>query len=286
MSLPTIGLVDAVGSSPLSGDTMAAHAVAVPKDVERFEGQVVVFLKDLLAGHDVGGQLRIRSQRGESVLVPAAEVGQFSLLSTNTPSWKLVPAGRDRLHEITVPRFLLRDVVSIELQAAGDEEAVSDEVFTNLTDALMRPKAVRFLNLTSARLDTFPAGIFAFERLESLNLGKNRIRAIPPEIGTLRYLKILKLSRNELTTLPEEIGRVKPLVELHASRNQIDRLPEKFWNLSSLELLNLGNNRLTAIPESITSLTRLKELELTNNPIPKSDRTRIDASLPHVTVEW
>ncbi|MFV2070727.1 MAG: leucine-rich repeat domain-containing protein [Pirellulales bacterium] len=286
MSLPSIGLVDAGGESSLPGDTMAAHAVAVPKEVERFEGQVVVFLDELLSDHDLGSHLRIRSQRGESVTVAADEVAGYSLLSTNTPSWKLVPAGRSRLHEITGPRFLLRDVASIELQAAGADEAVSDEVFTNLTDALMRPAAVRFLNLTSARLETFPAGIFEFQRLESLNLGKNRLAAIPPEIGTLRHLKSLKLSRNELATLPEEIGRLKQLVELHVSRNQIESLPEKFWNLDRLELLNLGSNRLTSIPESIASLTSLRELELAENPIPKSDRPQIEQWLPNVTVEW
>ncbi len=293
MDLPSIQIIEGGKASALTAEELSSAAVAVPKEVERFAGQVVVFLDELLAGRDVKDRLRCVSPRGESYILPASALAGHCLLSTNTPSWKLIPAGREQLDEITVPRFVLRAVETIELgveQAAAEDEAVagrgSDEVFTNLTDALMRPAVVRFLSLTSAHLDVFPPGIFELVNLESLNLGKNRIRDIPPEIGQLRNLEVLKLSRNRLQTLPEEIGRLKRLVELHVSRNEIATLPEKFWNLDRLTLLNLGRNRLTSIPDDVASLVSLGTLELDGNPIPRAARDRIERLVPRVTIEW
>jgi hypothetical protein len=260
--MPDIQLVAGSEQHRLEGSEIMARAVAVPKDMERFEGQVVVFLDELLADFGHPGTIRCVSPRGETYAFAAAEATKFSLLSTNTPSWKLIPAGRDQLHEITVPRFVLREVARIELGSTEAVEDASDQVFTNLTDALMKPRAVRFLNLTSAGLERFPSGVFELVRLESLNLGKNQIETIPPAIGDLSNLKVLKLSRNRLRSLPEEIGRLKLLTELHVSRNQIECLPEKFWNLERLELLNLGENRLSGVSESIRQLTHLRQLEL------------------------
>lgn len=286
MGLPNIELVVEGNQTMLASEQLADVAVAVPRDVQRFEGQVVVFLDDLLRDHSLERHIRCTSPRGETYTFPAGDVAGYCLLSTNAPSWKLVPAGRDKLSEITVPRFVLREVQRIELGVVAEDEAGSDEVFTNLTDALLRPKTVRFLNLTNAYLEVFPPGIFDLTNLESLNLGQNRIREVPPEIGTLRNLQVLKLSRNRLRALPDEIGRLKQLTELHASRNEIESLPEKFWNLENLQLLNLGSNRLTSIPDDIQSLKSLRELELDENPIPGQERQRIEQLLPNVSVEW
>ncbi len=286
MNLPNIELVAEGNQAVLPSEQLADVAVAVPRDVQRFDGQVVVFLDELLRDRHVEKHIRCTSPRGETFTFPAEDLAGHCLLSTNAPSWKLVPAGRDQLAEITVPRFVLREVQRIELGVVAEDEAGSDEVFTNLTDALLRPNRVRFLNLTNAYLEVFPPGIFDLTNLESLNLGKNRIRELPPEIGTLRGLQVLKLSRNLLRTLPGEIGRLKQMTELHVSRNEIESLPEKFWNLENLRLLNLGSNRLTSIPDDIRSLKSLRELELDENPIPREERQRIEQLLPNVSVEW
>jgi Leucine-rich repeat (LRR) protein len=287
MSVPNIRLVGDDRQWELPGDSLLARSVPVPAEIARFEGQVAVFLEDILSGQSLGQQICCVSPRGETFAFPAAEVSGYSLLSTNTPSWKLVPAGRTRLHEITVPRFVLREVTRIELGTSSSVSgSISGKVYSNLTDALMQPESVRFLALTSAGMERFPTGVFELLQLESLNLGKNSIEVIPPEIGTLRNLKVLKLSRNRLRTLPEEIGRLKQLTELHVSRNEIDHLPERLWNLDRLELINLGENRLRSMPPGISQLTALRSLELSGNPIPNGDRPSIQALIPQVSIEW
>ena len=286
MSVRSIRVVFPTHSEEFGAHRILEQAVPVPSEIARFENQQVVFLTRLLGAIDKDAAVRCVSEKGETVTIPADKRGHYSLLSTNAPSWKLVPGGSDQLHEITAPRFVLRDVAVIEVGVDVAHEQASDKVFTNLTDALMEPQSVRFLNLTSARIEEFPLGIFELVRLESLNLGKNQIRTVPPEIGRLHALKVLKLSRNKIEQLPEEIGRLKSLEELHVSRNQIDSLPQKFWNLQQLGVVNLGENRLTAIPDEIQGLTRLREIELAGNPIPKQDRRRIEQLIPHATVEW
>ncbi len=273
-------------SEEVGRDKILEQAVQVPSEIARFENQQVVFLDRLLAAIDKDAAVRCVSEKGETVTIQADKRDQYSLLSTNVSSWKLVPGGSDRLHEITVPRFVLRDVAVIEVGVDVEQDLASDKVFTNLTDALLEPRSVRFLNLTSARIEEFPLGIFELVHLESLNLRKNQIRTVPPAIGRLHNLKVLKLSRNQIEQLPEEIGRLKSLEELHISRNQIGSLPPKFWNLQQLGVINLGENRLTAIPGEIQGLTGLREIELAGNPIPEQDRRRIEQLIPHAKVEW
>jgi hypothetical protein len=286
LMMPGIELIVDRKRSIMTGEKILAHAVPVPEGVKRFEGQVAVFLNELLSEFGTTAGVRCVSPRGESYAFTWSQLPGFALLSTNTPSWKLVPAGRNQLQEITVPRFVLREVAVIEMGPHADSESPADQVYTNLTDALMNPAAARFVNLTSAHLEAFPMGLLDLVNLESLNLGNNRIHDIPPEIGDLRNLKVLKLSRNQLRTLPEEIGRLKRLSELHVSRNQIDTLPEKLWNLDQLEIINLGNNRLTSLPDGIVQLKSLREMELSDNPFSKEERQRIQERIPHVQIEW
>jgi len=286
MEHPSIQLTVDGTTSALKWEQLQTQAVEVPADIARFEGQLAIHLDDVLGPLTPDLQIGCRSSRGERVFFSAGEIAGYSLLSTNTPSWKLVPAGRDRLHEITVPRFLLREVAEIEIGSQLDQEDLSEQVFTNLTEAMLHAPAVRFLNLTSAGLESFPGGIFDLVRLESLNLGKNSIESLPPEIGELRNLKILKLSRNQIKTLPDEIGRLKQLTELHLSYNKLETLPEKFWNLTNLHLLNLGNNRLASIPDEIAQWTQLKNLELDHNRIPKTDRASIEQLVSQAMIEW
>jgi len=286
MSLPPIELIEAGTATSLPTDALLAKSVPVPADIARFPGQVVVPLEELLGPRGDDLQICCRGSRGECFAFDALKLADYSLLSTNTPSWKLVPAGRRQLAEITTPRFVLREVVSIEIGRDLAAKALSDQVYTNLTDALMEPQSVRFLSLTSAGLERFPKGVLELANLESLNLGNNSIEALPPEIGELRQLRVLKLSRNKLRTLPEEIGRLKQLNELHVSRNQLESLPEKLWNLAELQLLNLGTNRLKHVPDELAQLKNLRELELADNPIPPGERERIARLVPQAKIEW
>jgi Leucine-rich repeat (LRR) protein len=286
MLLPSIQLIEADANTELSADLLRSRSLPVPEDVARFPGQLAVPLDDLLGQRSSELQICCRGSRGESFSFPADKLSEYSLLSTNTPSWKLVPAGRRQLATITTPRFLLREVAAIEVGRDLAAQTQSDQVYTNLTDALLSPPSVRFLSLTSAGLERFPTGVFELSNLETLNLGNNAITSLPPEIGEMRQLKVLKLSRNRLRTMPEAIGRLKALVELHVSRNQLSSLPEKLWNLSELQLLNLGENQLSSIPDEISQLSGLRQLELANNPISPSDRQRIAKLVPHASIEW
>jgi len=286
MTHPSIQLTVEGKTSELTWERLLTQAVEVPADIARFEGQLVVHLDEVLGPLKSDLQVGCRSSRGERVSFASCEIPSYSLLSTNTPSWKLVPAGRDRLHEITTPRFLLREVTEIEVGSQLVQEDLSDQVFTNLTDAMLHARSVRFLNLTSAGLESFPGGIFDLVRLESLNLGGNAIEELPSEIGELRNLKVLKLSRNKIKTLPDEIGRLKHLNEIHLSYNEIEELPEKFWNLTNLQLLNLGSNRLTSISDEMARLTQLKDVELDNNCISQADRSSIEQLVPQALIEW
>ena len=97
MEHPSIQLTVDGTTSALTWEQLQTQAVQVPADIARFDGQMVVHLDDALGPLAPDLQVGCRSSRGERVFFAASEVASYSLLSTNTPSWKLVPAGRDRM---------------------------------------------------------------------------------------------------------------------------------------------------------------------------------------------
>ena len=133
VSVRSIRVVFPTHSEEFGAHKILEQAVPVPSEIARFENQQVVFLTRLLAAIDKDAAVRCVSEKGETVTIPADKRGQYSLLSTNVPSWKLVPGGSDQLHEITAHRFVLRDVAVIEVGVNIEQEQATDKVFTNLT---------------------------------------------------------------------------------------------------------------------------------------------------------
>ena len=131
--------------------------------------------------------------------------------------------------------------------------------------ALKSLKHLKWLNLTSQRLYTFPKVIADYyNKLEYLDVSYNGISSLPENIGNLVELDTLILYNNqygqELPSLPNSFGDLKSLKYLDLSDMYVKNIPESFGNLTNLVFLNLENNVIEKLPDTFGNLTNLKTL--------------------------
>ena len=71
--------------------------------------------------------------------------------------------------------------------------------FYKLEEAKLKPEMVVELNLSNAKLDTFPVAILQFKNIKFLILSHNNISEIPNEVNKLQQLIGLDLSNNPIS---------------------------------------------------------------------------------------
>ena len=146
---------------------------------------------------------------------------------------------------------------------------LSDNLITDIPDALSRLTSLKVLRLTSCRLMNV-ANLFNITQLTSLEelyLSDNPIKRLPEGLTKLHHLRKLHLKNCGLTEIGTDITQLTSLGELDLSENPIKRLPEGFAKLHHLRNLHLRKCRLTEIGTDITQLTSLEELILSKNPV-------------------
>lgn len=150
-------------------------------------------------------------------------------------------------------------------------------IYRSIQEAMVHPEKVFRLNLSKAKLDTFPQEIFQMTNLMELDLSKNKIEEIPPQIGTLIHLEKFTMSNNKLVHLPKEIGQLTNLRFLGLNRNVIEDLPAEIGNLAQLETLELWDNELRDVPDEISRLQNLQVVELRGILFTDEQQARIDS---------
>lgn len=159
-------------------------------------------------------------------------------------------------------------------------------VWTDLTEAMKTPKAIRRLDLSKTKLREIPADVFELYNLEELVLAKNQLKAIPPDIKRLKNLRVLDLSRNKLESLPPEIGQLKNLEKLELGHNDLYVLPVEIGDCQSLEYLSIWENNITSLPATLKKITVLKEIDLRNIVISDPSQQMMQEMLPGVKIHF
>ena len=167
-------------------------------------------------------------------------------------------------------------IIPVNSQEGGGVLENNTYIFRSVEEAMTQPDMVFRLNLSKAKLETFPAQIFLFKNLEELDLSRNKLEEVPAAIGRLVHLKKLNLANNKLVHLPDEIGELKELVFLGLNRNELEDLPLTIGHLHSLEVFELWDNELKDLPDEISELQNLKMIELRGILFTDEQQKRID----------
>ncbi|MFB6257118.1 MAG: leucine-rich repeat domain-containing protein [Flavobacteriales bacterium] len=138
-------------------------------------------------------------------------------------------------------------------------------------DTLRNWKALSYLELVGAKLDTFPKICRHWRKLREIGINKNRAErmVLPETIGSLGELKLLAINKSPLAPLPSSITELGSLRKLILKGCKLKKLPKGMGKLQSLETLVLENNKLEKIPASIGSLQNLEYLSLKGNLLKK-----------------
>ncbi len=128
-------------------------------------------------------------------------------------------------------------------------------------------RALRTLDLSSAKLADVPADVFALAGLEQLYWVDNGVASLPPAVGDLVALRYLNLDRNQLAALPPEIGRLAGLRWLRLNENKLSALPPEVSKLTKLQRIYLRQNQLADVPECLKGLPLLEDVSLGGNRI-------------------
>ncbi len=187
----------------------------------------------------------------------------------------LIIASKVRFTSIFILTFLIFTHTHAEEEGLINND--TSYVYRSLNEAIAFPEKVFKLNLSKAKLDSFPLEIFLFKNLIELNLSRNFLEEVPPEIGQLVNLKKLNLANNKLVHLPPEIGQLKELIFLGLNRNVLEDLPPTIGHLKKLEIFELWDNELNDIPDEISELQNLKLLELRGILFTEMEQKRIDS---------
>ena len=124
------------------------------------------------------------------------------------------------------------------------------------------PGPVKRLDLSAARLDTFP---LLPATVEHVLLNRNTLKKLELT-QVLENLKTLHLSYNEIGGIAFGCFIQLPVLQrLDLSFNFIKKIPASIKNLSGLTVLNLNGNNLTTLPLEMQQLKRLQVLDLSGN---------------------
>jgi Leucine-rich repeat (LRR) protein len=163
------------------------------------------------------------------------------------------------------------------------------------------PENIKHLDLSNLELESVPAWVVKYHRLEELNLSSNQLSYITEDLAQLHELKKLWLHNNQLTHLPSQPSPQLNYINLHnnalthipanwlnqpslevwnLSHNKIARLPKNNWQqLASLQKLDLSYNALTVLRQEIVNLPKAKHLFLEHNKLIEIPEELVDRQI-------
>ncbi len=127
--------------------------------------------------------------------------------------------------------------------------------------------SLRFLMIHACKMDSIPASISEFYKLEQLRIKNSDIKTLPSSIGELANLNYLELTQNTIEILPKEIFNSDKLNKIVIHGNHLKALPDNFGHQRNLISLDVSHNILESIPASIAKLNNLKSLNLSSNQL-------------------
>ncbi len=142
-------------------------------------------------------------------------------------------------------------------------------------DALKSWKALSYLELVEAKLDTFPRICEYWTNLREIGIDQNRAdeMVLPEEIASLQDLRLLAINKSPIKSLPASITQLSDLRKLIIKDCGIDTIPQRIGKLEKLKVLVLEKNSIKEVPRSIGSLKGLEYLSLKGNLIEELPQT-------------
>lgn len=138
------------------------------------------------------------------------------------------------------------------------------EVFTNYTQAQLKPNQVFRLKLIDQDLSKSLKRIKRLHKLYVIELKNNHIDSFPEEITTFKNLMYLKSAGNPIKKLPENIGNAPTLKNLILHHVELDSLPSNFNRLNSLTEIEIqiNNSDTLKIGNAFSGIFNLKSIML------------------------
>ncbi|XP_059390596.1 malignant fibrous histiocytoma-amplified sequence 1 [Carassius carassius] len=156
------------------------------------------------------------------------------------------------------------DAVKVDLQKNRLKQITGINQLKNLTELILCrneftdfPVDIRGLHqleklyIHQNTIKTIPENVFpSLEKLRFLKLSTNRLEQLPQDINRCQHLIYLNLSNNCLRDLDPVVG-LSHLKELYVERNRLADLPELLFQNSSLTLFKANGNPLRKPPQEV-----------------------------------
>lgn len=136
------------------------------------------------------------------------------------------------------------------------------------------------LGVAGSLVEKIPGNLFG------VYLNKDQWDKLQNQVVAMTRLRFLGLMSNNLTEVPEIICNMKDLETLYLSDNPSIQIPDWMENFTNLTSLYLEGNEYTKIPDGIYKLTQLKHLDLSDNPIPQSEKSHLQTTLPNCDIHF
>lgn len=166
-----------------------------------------------------------------------------------------IPAGvaAQRIARPEAPLPFCRDLTCLQEQKGVKGLDLRKKYRNNTRPDSASLKALRWLDLSSNRLQVLPDWVCECENLEYLNLAQNRIQSLPECIGNLTSLRYLEANRNPLYILPENLSECRRLEYLDLWKTWITEIP---WALKPLD------QSLKVVDLRAIKMTREEQMEI------------------------
>ncbi|XP_038979856.1 putative disease resistance RPP13-like protein 1 isoform X1 [Phoenix dactylifera] len=136
-----------------------------------------------------------------------------------------------------------------------------------LIKCLLLLRCLRTLEFCWEREDEIPELLGNQKHLRYLRITSNKIEKLPESICLLYHLQTLELDCPQLVELPDSQGNLTNLRYLHITSNKIEKLPESICLLYHLQTLVLDCQHLSQLPDGIGNLTNLHHLQIPKRQI-------------------
>lgn len=147
-----------------------------------------------------------------------------------------------------------------------------------LPGALGNLKRLETLHLQCNLMSSVPDNVLAsLTALKTLDLSHNRLQSFPPSLCSLKHLDFLNLSHNQLHSLPEDNLNQLSALELNLSSNSLPRLPVALSMCKRLKVLRVEENclELSGVPQEILADSKVSLLCLDGNLFQQKDLQQV-----------
>ncbi|XP_016430546.1 malignant fibrous histiocytoma-amplified sequence 1 homolog [Sinocyclocheilus rhinocerous] len=163
---------------------------------------------------------------------------------------ELLQRGGDAV-KVDLQRNRLKQITGINQLKSLTELNLSRNEFSDFPVDIRGLHQLEKLYINQNTIKTIPENVFpSLEKLRFLKLSTNRLEKLPQDMNRCQHLNYLNLSNNCLRNLDALVG-LSHLKELYVERNQLTELPDLLFQNRSLTLFKASGNPLRKPPQEV-----------------------------------